>query len=75
MRYLLIILILFSSCTYRSYYITEANNVNKRECYEIIRERPRRNKQFKKVVYKVKKECREEFKQQKKEYKKRLKGN
>lgn len=59
MKYIIILFIFaFCECGYRGYYITEINRKNENECHEIIRERPRRNKQFKKVVYRIKKECR-----------------
>jgi len=69
------IIILFTLCcqcaiTGRGWHIIEINRQNKDECKEIIRERPRKNKQFKKVVYKIKKECRDEYRRRQKEKRK-----
>lgn len=55
------------SLTGRNWYITEIDKENKDECKEIIRERPYRNKLYKKVVYRIKKECRDDYRQRKKE--------
>lgn len=69
-----ILLFLFCGCTYRGWYITEAHKENKNECYEVTRERLNRSRNYKKVYYKIKKECREEYKQRKEYYKKKKKG-
>jgi len=61
MKYIIILSVsIFCTCGYRDYYITEINKEDKSECREIIRERLLRNKQFKKVFYKIKKECRKD---------------
>jgi len=76
MKQILISLIaLLLGCAYRSYYITETNRKNERECFEIVREKQLKNSQFKKVYYKINKECREDYKQYKKDMRSKKHGN
>jgi len=70
MKSLIILLLLLCNCYYTSWYITEVGKENNDECKEIIREKEYyKNLQFKKVRYRIKKECRKDFKRNKKERK------
>lgn len=62
MRYYILILLFYCSCslTGRKWYVTETGKENKDECKEIIKEKLYRNGQYKKVIYKIKKECRKQ---------------
>ena len=64
--YIIIFFLICSNCIYRSYYTTEIDRENTDECKEIIREQKYRG-EYKKVYYRIKKECRKDFKRKRKE--------
>jgi len=67
MRPSVILILIYCKCSHtsRNWYITEIDKENKNECIEIIKEKPLRNRLFKRVFYKVKKECLNKYKKEK----------
>lgn len=65
--FFLIISLLFCNCFYTGWYIVEVERESQDKCKEIVREKQIKNSQFKKVYYKIKEECRENFKKRRRE--------